>query len=63
MIKVKKEPIDYHQSITMYNETEYGIHNVNYGLVCKIPLLARRTRPKGRARRATIGYLVYKLWT
>ena len=29
-------------------------------LVCKIPLLARRTRPKGQARRATIGYLVYK---
>ena len=33
--------------------------------VCKIPLLARRTRPKGgrpvgQARRATIGYLVYK---
>ena len=26
--------------------------------VCKIPLLARRTRPKGQAR-ATIGYLVY----
>ena len=32
-------------------------------LVCKIPLLARRTRPMqpvGQARRATIGYLVYK---
>ena len=31
-------------------------------LVCKIPLLARRTRPMqpvGQARRATIGYLVY----
>ena len=28
-------------------------------VVCKIPLLARRTRPKGQARRATIGYLVY----
>ena len=31
--------------------------------VCKIPLLARRTRPMqpvGQARRATIGYLVYK---
>ena len=26
----------------------------------KIPLLARRTRPVGQARRATIGYLVYK---
>ena len=26
-------------------------------LVCKIPLLARRTRPSARA---TIGYLVYK---
>ena len=35
-------------------------------LVCKIPLLARRTRPMqpaGQARRATIGYLVYKLYT
>ena len=31
-------------------------------LVCKIPLLARRTRPGGQARRATIGYLVYKLY-
>ena len=30
-------------------------------VVCKIPLLARRTRPKGQARRATIGYLVYKI--
>ena len=32
--------------------------------VCKIPLLARRTRPrpKGQARRATIGYLVYKYY-
>ena len=29
-------------------------------LVCKIPLLARRTRPVGQARRSTIGYLVYK---
>ena len=29
-------------------------------IVCKIPLLARRTRPKGQARRAMIGYLVYK---
>ena len=32
-------------------------------VVCKIPLLARRTRPMqpvGQARRATIGYLVYK---
>ena len=29
--------------------------------VCKIPLFARRNRPKGQARRATIGYLVYKL--
>ena len=31
-------------------------------LVCKIPLLTRRTRPMqpaGQARRATIGYLVY----
>ena len=31
--------------------------------VCKIPLLARRTRPMhpvDQARRATIGYLVYK---
>ena len=28
--------------------------------VCKIPLLARRTRPKGQARRATIEYFVYK---
>ena len=28
-------------------------------LVCKIPLLAQRTRPAGQARRATIGYLVY----
>ena len=28
-------------------------------VVCKIPLLARRTRPKGRPS-ATIGYLVYK---
>ena len=28
--------------------------------VCKIPLLARRIRPKGQARCATIGYLVYK---
>ena len=26
------------------------------GIVCKIPLLARRTRPSARA---TIGYLVY----
>ena len=26
-------------------------------VVCKIPLLARRTRPKGQARRATIGIL------
>ena len=33
-------------------------------VVCKIPLLARRTRPKAAARpsaRATIGYLVYKV--
>ena len=35
--------------------------------VCKIPLLARRTRPKGwqpagQARRATIGYLVYNMY-
>ena len=30
-------------------------------IVCKIPLLARRTRPKGQrpSARATIGYLVY----
>ena len=28
-------------------------------VVCKIPLLARRTRPRQSAR-ATIGYLVYK---
>ena len=28
-------------------------------LVCKIPLLARRTRPSARA---TIGYLVYKAY-
>ena len=32
-------------------------------LVCNIPLLARRTRPKGQARRATIGCLVYNLYT
>ena len=32
-------------------------------LVCKIPLLARRTRPKGQARRASIGCLVYNLYT
>ena len=35
-------------------------------LVCKIPLLARRTRPMqpvGQARRATIGYLVYNGFT
>ena len=30
-------------------------------VVCKIPLLARRTRPIGQVRRATIGYLVYNL--
>ena len=35
-----------------------GVNCVNR-VVCKIPLLARRTRPKGQARRATIGYLVY----
>ena len=30
--------------------------------VCKIPLLARRTRPRPRpSARATIGYLVYKI--
>ena len=31
-------------------------------VVCKIPLLARRSRPKGArpSARATIGYLVYK---
>ena len=29
--------------------------------VCKILLLARRTQPAGHARRATIGYLVYKI--
>ena len=29
-------------------------------VVCNIPLLARRTRPQGQARRATIEYLVYK---
>ena len=31
-------------------------------VVCKIPLLARRTRPKAArpSARATIGYLVYK---
>ena len=32
-------------------------------LVCKIPSLARRTRPAGKARRATIGYVVYKMNT
>ena len=32
-----------------------------YRIVCKIPLLARRTQPAGQARRATIGYLVYKV--
>ena len=30
-------------------------------VICKIPLLARRTRPVGQARRATIGYLVYNV--
>ena len=32
-----------------------------FALVCKIPLLARRTRPVGQARRATIGYIVFNL--
>ena len=31
-----------------------------YAVVCKLPLLARRTRPRPSAR-ATIGYLVYNL--
>ena len=29
-------------------------------IVCKIPLLALRNWPKAQARRATIGYIVYK---
>ena len=41
----------------------FGCSNITIvTIVCKIPLLARRTRPKapaGQARRATIGYLVY----
>ena len=32
-------------------------------LVCKIPLLARRTQPVGQARRATIGHLVYNYFS
>ena len=43
------------------------LHTTRNTVVCKIPLLARRTLPKswtkqpaGQARRATIGYLVYK---
>ena len=31
MIKVKEEPMDYDQPITMYKETGYGIHNVHNG--------------------------------
>ena len=37
-------------------------YSITLRLVCKIPLLARRTRPMqpvGQARRATIGYIVY----
>ena len=41
---------------------ELGSGSPAFRVVCKIPLLARRTRqPAGQARRATIGYLVYNL--
>ena len=36
------------------------VSRISEMLVCKIPLLARRTRPAGQARCATIGYLVCK---
>ena len=39
-------------------QRHFGAH-ASHGLVCKIPLLARRTRPSARA---TIGYLVYNPW-
>ena len=35
-------------------------HWTSVAFVCKIPLLARRTQPVSQARRATIGYLIYK---
>ena len=45
-------------------DTNWIMSQNQLDLVCKIPLLARRTRPMqpvGQARRATIGYLVYKI--
>ena len=40
-------------------QVAHKFHQELIHIVCKIPLLARRTRPVGQARRATIGYLVY----
>ncbi len=31
MVRVKEEPLDYENQPTMYNETEFGVHNTFYG--------------------------------
>ena len=49
LLRFMKKKKNYDNNAKFFNEDNI--------LVCKIPLLARRTRPSARA---TIGYLVYK---
>ena len=49
----------------IFTKSGVALHfSAGFMFVCKIPLLARRTRPKAArpSARATIGYLVYKIY-
>ena len=61
LCRKKETNIDFHLRVELGYCLALSIKLAN-NVVCKIPLLARRTRPKqpaGQARHATIGYLVY----